>query len=220
MHVLGIDVCSGFCSVAIIDGHQTLASLHEAMTRGHAERLAPMVAEVLAQVEFKPSDVDGIAVTTGPGSFTGARLGVSFARGLAFAANIPAVGVSVFEAMITDHENDVIVALPGKNGSVLVQHFSNKIPVTVPAEYPADTGWQIIPAPGDVTIIGSEAGTLLDSASFDIKARVQIVAAKELTAAIVANLGAEKLGQRDIVPPTPLYLRPPDAKPQAAVSLG
>ena len=220
MKILGIDVCSGFCSVAIaVDGH-AVTLVHEPMTRGHAERLAPMVSEVLGQAGLTATDLDGIAVTTGPGSFTGARLGVSFARGLALAVGCPATGVSVFEAVAADLDGDVIVALPGKNGSVLLQHFRNGQPVTPPAEHSTDAGLQTLPPATRFTVVGSAADLLFDSASQDVQARATISATDPITALIVAKIGAERLARGEAVLPTPLYLRPPDAKPQAAAALG
>jgi len=194
--------------------------MHEAMTRGHAERLAPMVADVLAQAQLTPTALAGIAVTTGPGSFTGARLGVSFARGLALATNIPATGVSVFEAMASDTKGEWIVALPGKNGALLLQHFRDATPVAPPAEHTAESAWPRLPTTGDLTITGSAASALLDVASDDVKARVTIVDGQDITAQIIAEIGSGVLADGNAVLPAPLYLRPPDAKPQETVTLG
>ncbi len=99
MIVLGIDTSLDACSVAIVRDGETLAHLHEQMTRGQAERLAPMVREAAEQAGVAFAELDRITVTTGPGSFTGVRVGLSFARALALAIRKPCIGVSTLEAL-------------------------------------------------------------------------------------------------------------------------
>jgi len=99
MIVLAIDTSLDACAVAIARDGIVLAALSETMNRGQAERLAPMVREAAeaAGVAFK--QIDRIAATTGPGSFTGVRVGLSFARALALSLNTPCIGVSTLEAL-------------------------------------------------------------------------------------------------------------------------
>jgi len=221
LKVLGIDVCTGFCSVALVDDGNTLAAKHEPMTRGHVERLAPMVAEVLTESGLKPTELGGIAVTTGPGSFTGARLGVSFARGLALAANIPTVGVSVFEAMRDSIAGEAVVALPGKNGSILLQRFApDGISYAKPAEFDAGSANQILPEVGSVTVVGTAAPSFVAMLSDEDRARTEIFDNVGVDAEMIARLGSKKLTSDSSPIPAPLYIRPADAKPQTAVNLG
>lgn len=93
----------------------------EPMARGHAERLFPMIDEVLAEAGAGFDDLTRVAVCTGPGSFTGLRVGVAAARGLALGCGIPAVGVTRFEAV--HREGSVQVCLPGRGGEIQVQDF-------------------------------------------------------------------------------------------------
>lgn len=117
MIALGIDTALDACSVALVGNGVTLAALSEPMSRGQAERLAPMAREVVAGAGLSFAAVERIAVTKGPGSFTGVRVGLSFARALALALNKPCLGVSTLEALaLQDGESGLragVVETPG-----------------------------------------------------------------------------------------------------------
>ena len=101
MRVLAIDTALAACSAAVLDtdhGGGVLASDSLSMTRGHAEALMPLIYHVMQRARMAFADLDRVAVTTGPGSFTGLRVGISAARGIALAADKPAVGVSTLTA--------------------------------------------------------------------------------------------------------------------------
>jgi tRNA threonylcarbamoyl adenosine modification protein YeaZ len=93
MRILGLDTTGAYCSVALVDTAKVLAFKSENIGRGHAERLAPMVQEVLAEAELTAQDVDKISVCTGPGSFTGLRVALAFAKGFALPRKLPVVGL-------------------------------------------------------------------------------------------------------------------------------
>ena len=97
--LLGIDTSTSACSIAVCDGGVILAHLHESMTRGQSERLAPMVEAGIAMAGIGFPDLDFVAVTRGPGSFTGLRVGLAFAKGLGQALDIPVFGVTGFVAV-------------------------------------------------------------------------------------------------------------------------
>ena len=100
MRVLAIDTALEACSAAVLDpGGGITASESLAMTRGHAETLMPLIARVMSGAGVEFAQLDRIAVTTGPGSFTGLRVGISAARGIALAAGKPAVGLSTLAAL-------------------------------------------------------------------------------------------------------------------------
>lgn len=99
--IVAIDTSLSACSAAVVGASSDIvyASLSETMQRGQAERLAPMVREAMQLAGASFAQIDRIAVTTGPGSFTGVRVGLSFARALALALNKPCIGVSTLEAL-------------------------------------------------------------------------------------------------------------------------
>ena len=103
MRVIALDTTLARCSVALADEETILALKSEAMTRGHAEAIAPMVDEAMREAGAAFSELDRIVVTTGPGSFTGLRIGLAFARGLAVSLDKPCVGVSTLEALALEH---------------------------------------------------------------------------------------------------------------------
>lgn len=115
--MLGIDTALDACSVALTRDGKTLAQMSDPMTRGQAERLAPMVRDLVRQAGIAFRDIDRIAVTTGPGSFTGVRVGLSFARALALALGKPCLGVSTLEALALEQGEDglraAVIETPG-----------------------------------------------------------------------------------------------------------
>lgn len=128
MLVLGIDTSLDACSVAIVRDGETLAHLHETMTRGQAERLAPMVREAAQAAGMSFADVDRVAVITGPGSFTGVRVGLSFARALALSLGKPCVGVSTLEALaLEDGEGGARAALIETPGAAYFARYRDGV---------------------------------------------------------------------------------------------
>jgi tRNA threonylcarbamoyladenosine biosynthesis protein TsaB len=131
--VLGIDTALDACSVALVRGRETLAQISEPMTRGQAERLAPMVREVMVQAGVAYADIDRVAVTTGPGSFTGVRVGLSFARALALAISKPCIGVSTLEALaLEDGEGGLRAALIETPGAAYVALYDDGAALIAP----------------------------------------------------------------------------------------
>lgn len=116
--VLGFDTSGGYCAAALLRGATVLVSRKEDMKRGQAERLMPLLEEVLAEAGVTWRDLDVIGVGVGPGNFTGIRISVSAARGLALALEAPAVGVSTFEATSLDVEGVHIAGVEAPRGQV------------------------------------------------------------------------------------------------------
>src|SRR5271168_3272699 len=99
MKTLAVDTALGACSVAITSDGEILAHHWLAMPRGHAEALAPMVEQAMAETGLAFADLDRLAVTTGPGTFTGQRVGLAFMRGLRIALGKPLIGLTTLEVM-------------------------------------------------------------------------------------------------------------------------
>src|SRR5579862_6116166 len=128
--VLGFDCAGRGCAAAVLAGGRVAASLAETMERGQAERLMPLIAETLKEAGLSPGELDLIAVTTGPGGFTGIRIGLAAARGLALAAGVPAAGVSNFAACAASVPPDsrqgraLVVAIESKREEFYLQVFA------------------------------------------------------------------------------------------------
>src|SRR5208282_6218058 len=130
MRVLAIDTALAACSAAILDTKQggIIASASLPMVRGHAEALIPLLARLLDEARMLLRNFDRVVVTTGPGSFTGLRVGISAARGIALAAGKPAVGLSTLLAYAAPHLADdetipVVAAIDARHQHVYLQVF-------------------------------------------------------------------------------------------------
>ena len=194
---MAIDTTLAACAVAIRVEGQTRAARSEPMTRGHAERLAPLARDVMASAEFAFSQIDRVVVTTGPGSFTGVRVGLAFARGLAVALHIPCIGVSSLEALALEAGADGLrgAAIPAAGG-LYVAVYQNGRPVRAPA-LALDAEIAALEAMG-ASWRGPAAGAFGG------------VATEAPDIAALAAFGAA-LDPR-AYPPDPTYLRAPDAK--------
>ncbi|MGZ5948394.1 MAG: tRNA (adenosine(37)-N6)-threonylcarbamoyltransferase complex dimerization subunit type 1 TsaB [Caulobacteraceae bacterium] len=204
--VLGLDTCLSSCSVAVLDGERVLASAREVMARGHQERLAPMAQAVMAEAGLSFDKLDRIAVTVGPGSFTGLRVGIAFAKGLALALGKPAVGIGTLEALAADAEGLVFPAIDARRGQLYLQAFENERPLMAPDALAAETAAARIAELSmgrPFTLVGSGAPLLAG-----LMPSARIVAAEGADARHVARLAAA----RTPAPLKPLYLRAPDAK--------
>ena len=130
--LLAVDTALGACSVAVLDGDTVLAHQFVEMTRGHAEALAPMVDETMCRSGIGFAALDRLAVTTGPGTFTGQRVGLAFMRGLRVGLKKPLIGVTTLEAMaaaternraaaIHDAKRDEAYLLLRENGATILE---------------------------------------------------------------------------------------------------
>ncbi len=223
MKVLAIDTALGACAAAVLDSRAgaILASQSESMTRGHAEALMPLIARVMDAGRCEFADLDRIAVTVGPGSFTGLRVGIAAARGIALAAGKPAIGLSTLSTLAAPHvaarsDHVILAAIDARNEQVYFQVFApNGTTIVTPRLDRARAAVIAVP-PGPVVVTGS--GAALVAAHWPSRGtvpRLETVAAPDIS--WVARLGAA--AQEEGAPPKPLYLRRPDARPQEASRL-
>ena len=131
MKIIAFDTVAGASSVAVFSDGKKVYSCRKMLERGHAEVLIPMMKEAISTVSFDFLDLDLIAVTVGPGSFTGIRVGLATARSLSVAANVPIIGVTSFEAVaasITEKEwagTPVLIALETRRDDFYLQMFND-----------------------------------------------------------------------------------------------
>ncbi len=224
MRALAIDTALAACSAAVLDTAHggIVASESLPMIRGHAEALMPLIAQVMKASGLTFSDLDRIVVTTGPGSFTGLRVGVSAARGLGLATAIPVVGVSTLSALAApylgvDDKNPVIAAIDARHGHVYLQVFDPGGRTLVsPRVAPLS---EAVRAASDAParIIGSAAQMVADGLSNTAPDPVMVDGRGAPDIGWVAQIGA--VAYEEAAPPKPQYLRAPDAQPQNAASL-
>jgi tRNA threonylcarbamoyladenosine biosynthesis protein TsaB len=117
--ILAFDTSAAHCAAALLSGRMNTTV--EMMAKGQAERLVPMLEDLLALGGVGWSDIDLIVVGTGPGNFTGIRIAVALARGLALGLGVPAIGVTGFEAAVEAVEEDRLVAIPAPRGQVYLK---------------------------------------------------------------------------------------------------
>ncbi len=129
--ILAVDSCTEICSVALLSDQQYWAQVQDA-PRDHSKNLLPMIDEVLDQAGIKLDDIDAFALTRGPGSFTGVRIGTSIVQGLAFGADKPVIEVSSLATMaqrqIHQHPEvkDIFCAIDARMGEVYFAHYTQK----------------------------------------------------------------------------------------------
>lgn len=218
MRVLAIDTALEACSAAVLDTQAgVLAHESKPMTRGHAEALMPLLRRVVEHAAIDFSDLDRIAVTVGPGSFTGLRVGIAAARGLALAAAKPAIGITTLAAfaaplMAADDSLPVVVAIDARHAHVYLQVFgAGGVTLVTPRLVPVRDALRACGS-SRPRLVGT-AATLLAS-EWPVRERPPLQVEQRGAPDIewVAQLGAA--APETTEPPAPLYLRAPDAQPQ------
>ncbi|MEO3997578.1 tRNA (adenosine(37)-N6)-threonylcarbamoyltransferase complex dimerization subunit type 1 TsaB [Mesorhizobium sp. CAU 1732] len=221
MIILAIDTASTLCAACIWDtgtgerGREVID-----LGKGHAEHLIAAIDAALDRAGLAYADLGAIAVSVGPGSFTGVRIGVATARGLALALDVPAIGISTLDALALEAREahpgrEVQSLIDAGRGQVYSAHFDTEgAPVSAPAV--EDFNDAVAMAAGAI-LTGSAASAIAKAAGIDATI---VSSAATADIATYARLAAERLAH-DPQParPVPLYLRGADAKPQTAFAV-
>jgi tRNA threonylcarbamoyladenosine biosynthesis protein TsaB len=224
MRILAIDTALEACSAAVLDTELAEIAAHESfvMVRGHAEALMPLIARVLDRAGLEFAALDRIAVTVGPGSFTGLRVGIAAARGIALAASKPAVGLSTLAAyaapfIAADDSLPVVSVIDARHDHVYLQVFGpGGRTIVTPRLVPLREALRAA-ATGAPRLVGTAAALLAAAWPAGERAPRLVDARRAPDIDWVARLGAAAVETG--VPPKPLYLRAPDAQPQNAAQL-
>ncbi|MGY3449293.1 tRNA (adenosine(37)-N6)-threonylcarbamoyltransferase complex dimerization subunit type 1 TsaB [Bradyrhizobium sp. USDA 4353] len=220
MLILAIDTALDHCAAGVLNTDSAEMIAHETllMKRGHAEALMPLLARVMQQSGIGFADLDRVAVTTGPGSFTGLRVGLSAARGIALAAHKPVVGVTTLSAYAApvvseDRDSPVISAIDARHDHLYYQVVSGSGEELIPPQVAAIGDVLAAARFGAPHLVGNAAAILAERWPPEDAAPVAVEALAGPDIAWVAWLGAA--ADPDHAPARPFYLRAPDVKPPA-----
>lgn len=226
MKILAFDTTMQACSASLNDTDKEAGqhSVYEALERGHAEAIVPMIESVMSVGECTYQELDCIAVTLGPGAFTGVRVGVATARGLGLSLDVDVYGLSslhVMAAGVKARADDdflsefdrIVIAADARRGEIYVQSFDLRC--TPLCEPEAIVPEQISDYTGaDKTFIAGNAGPLLEDVIPDGENQIVFGYSDLLPdAQNMGHLVISGSGLKDSL--SPLYLRAPDAKPQS-----
>jgi tRNA threonylcarbamoyladenosine biosynthesis protein TsaB len=213
MKCLAFDCTAGACAAAVLVDGAVVAARTAAMARGHTEALVPMLQSVVAEAAIVFTGLDLIGVTVGPGAFTGIRIGLATARGLALAAGVPVAGVTTLAALaasVPQQGRAILALVDTKRGDFYAQLF---------AADGTDLSQPEVAAAADLaSLVGRRAAVIVgdapDEAIADLLARPGFSRAAPATVdpGALARLAVVRWRAGTALPPDPLYLRPPEAK--------
>lgn len=217
MKLLALDTAANLCSVAVSDAESgtMLAQISEDIGKGHAERLMTIIEQVVAEAGIAINEIGKVVTSIGPGSFTGVRVGVATARGLALALRCPAIGISTLEALAYDARKahpgrPVLSVIDARRDEFYTQFFAEDgAPTSEPMIVPLSGIVERLVDHGQNLVLSGSAASLVNAA-LD---RPLDIASAMATGTIAAFSQLGMLSQ-DTVLPSPLYLRGLDVKPQ------
>lgn len=223
MNLLAIDTAANLCAACVYDTERGLEMGRSVLDigTGHAERLMEVIAEALANAGMSYADLGAVAVSVGPGSFTGVRIGLSAARGFALALKIPAIGVGTLEAIAAETRaafagRGVLAVIDARRDEIYAAHFGadgalRAGPMLTTVAEMAAIAKEVRPV-----LCGSAATMVAEAADADIMFDFgPLTATADI--AIYARLAALRGPGEER--PKPLYLRGSGAKTQAAFAL-
>ena len=217
--ILALDSATDACSAAIwIDG-EIIASRFEEMPRGHSESLVPMVAEITKEAECPVKGISLVAVTVGPGAFTGIRIGLATARGFALSSRAPCLGFTTLEviaANIYKPTTRVLVALHSKRENIYFQIFDPGYvacidPSIATLEQIGEIVKGFVMDDMPITLAGDAAAKVSEYLA-ENRLPADVSDIMHPNASVLAKLAASRrYSSSSIKPPSPVYLRQPDA---------
>lgn len=222
--ILGIDTATTGCAAAVVRNEDCLAMVSARMARGQSEALMPMIADVMQQAGLGFGDLDGLAVTRGPGAFTGLRIGLAAARALALTIARPCLGIVTFDILFRqvsdagglEDTDALVVAVESKREELFIQVYEpDGAARNEPAVLRPDDVAELLAGRSRIAVAG-DAGDKVVSAlrrDFDVRHLVEIDVPDPK---VIGRLGLEALQMAAEYPPKPLYLRPPDVTPPKA----
>ena len=218
MRILAIDTALDVCAacVATDDSDDLLAEESLPLARGHAEALLPMIERLVARIDGGFASLGRVAVTVGPGSYTGLRVGLSAARAIGLATGIPVVGVTTLSALLAPQlalnaEGLIAAAIDARHGAIYLQAMSIATGVAVPPRHlPVEEAAALL-SKRPVTTVGSAAPALA-AAIRAAGGAAEVADTGPPQIAWIASLGL--VADPNHALPRPLYLRGPDAQPQ------
>ncbi|UXM95662.1 tRNA (adenosine(37)-N6)-threonylcarbamoyltransferase complex dimerization subunit type 1 TsaB [Bartonella sp. HY329] len=214
MTLLIIDTATRLSATALFDGDTCLVFDTNPLEKSPAEHLMQQIETIMEKADKSFTDIDRIIVNTGPGSFTGIRIGVSAARGFGLALNKPVIGISLLEAKAFSLRNSqyaISIIEEGHGGTLMAQHFNAAGSQLTPA-YTANADDIRKNLMGEILMSGSGAANIKSPLIAARKSPQYFEILQSL-----AVLGEQKSPQEAL--PTPIYMRPPDAKPQVGFAL-
>ena len=193
MITLSIDTANENIAVSLLKDQEVLTEVDYTMPRGQGEALIPLIQELLLKTKLVPSDIDQITVAIGPGSFTGVRIGMATARGIALALNIPVYGTTTLEASAFHTKGTVLSVLDTKRGDFYTQLFQDAIPL----ENPTIRTIEQIKMLSDISLVGSSAITVAEETGFPVQKNIFSSATVTAFSALVQKREANPYYLRD-----------------------
>lgn len=220
MTILAFDCACATCSVALWRDGITLAHRAQAQRHGQAEVLLPMIQAALADAGLGFGDLDAIATTLGPGSFTGLRAGLAAARGLALATGLPALGVTTLETAAYQtgpaerHGRTVLAAIDTRRDDLFIQMFDEALRPIAPARLVSVSDALDGAPPGGLVLSGDAAAALATPAAMAQREVIVSRGAGQIDARAVAAIASERRATgAESAALQPVYLRAPDTTP-------
>ena len=219
MNVLAFDTVASSCAITILQNHKILAEEQQFIDRGHAEILLPLIESTLAAANLSYHELDLLAVTIGPGAFTGIRVGLATARSLALACKVPLVGITNFAALahaipVSERAGrKILIVLETKRSDFYICVYDENLSVLVKPMTIDGGGLGLLIQKGTLLLAGDAIARALP---FLQEPNLQIVKSTTKTyvdPAIVAELAVGIINSGvTLNKPLPFYLKPPDVK--------